>query len=658
MLGYLDATANPDHHVTISLNGTQVGDVTWDGVAWQAPQMTVPEGVLGVGTNTLAVTSVADTGYAYDVLYIDWAQLEFPNTFTAEGGELAFNYGTAGTWKYQVAGFTSTQSGDYAIYDVTDPAAVERITGVAVVPSGAEYAAQFQDTIAEGAAASYQVMEDTAYRTVQAATDIEADTASNLRATTNAADHIIISHEDFLAQAAQLRDLRISQGLRAMAVDVQDVYDEFGYGLVSPTAIHDFLAHAYGNWQAPAPAYVVLLGDGHYDPKNYSGLASTDYRSSFIPPYLAPVDPWIRETAADNRYVTLTGADTLPDMMLGRLAVNSATEATAFVSKIIAYEGGPAGDWQQRVLAVADNADSAGDFALMSDNLLTSHLPLPYQAQKVYYGVTHTDAAGAKAAVQAGFNAGALIVNYIGHGYTNGWAGEKLLTTTDVPLLHNDGVLPVVLGMDCREGYYHSPSPIANGQEALAEVITRAEGKGAVASWSPTGLGVASGHDYLDRGFFDAVFTAQLGTVGAGTAAGKLDLFATGANFDLLDTFLLFGDPATRLPTVCATPPAVSDVHIALVFGPQVRLNWTAIPGALNYQVCWNATDPYFVPDASEEATGCTSIPAASFTHTGGLGDPAINNTYLVQPISACGVVQSAPSNRTGEFDFALVQGE
>ncbi len=35
-------------------------------------------------------------------------------------------------------------------------------------------------------------------------------------------------------------------------VEVQDVYDEFGYGIIDPDAIHDFLAYAYSNWESPA----------------------------------------------------------------------------------------------------------------------------------------------------------------------------------------------------------------------------------------------------------------------------------------------------------------------------------------------------------------------------------------------------------------------
>jgi len=653
ILGRLANTINPDHHVVAYVNDTQIGELWWDGITWQMWELEFAQSLLRAGNNTLTLTCPNDTGVGIDLVYVDWLELDYANTFLAENDELAFTYAETGSYaRHLVDGFSTDQ---VAVYDVSDPAAVTQITGVSVAVTASGYAAQFQDTLASGAAIRYRAVADTAYRTVQAETDIEADTASNLRATTNAADHIIISHKDFLAQAAVLRNHRAAPDLRAMAVDVQDVYDEFGYGLVSPAAIHDFLAYAYATWQAPAPSYVVLLGDGHYDPKNY-----VYPRTSYIPPYLAPVDPWIGETAADNRYVTVDGADTLPDMMLGRLAVNSAAEASVFVNKIIAYESNLADDWQQRVLAVADNADSGGSFSLISDDLLAAHLPAPYTAERVYYGVTHTDAAVAKAAVQAGFNAGALIVNYVGHGYTSGWASEYLLTTSDVPLLQNGANLPVVLSMTCRDGYYHYPHAISANQEALAEVITRADGRGAVGSWSPTGLGVASGHDHLDRGFFDAVFTAQLGTVGAGTAAGKLDLFATGSNLDLLDTFLLFGDPATQLHTVCVALPAVSHLYIALVFGPQVRLDWTAIPGALNYQVWWNATNPYFVPDTGTpctEANGCTLRPDTTFTHAGGTGSAAVNNSYLVLPVSACGTGQETPK-RVGEFDFALVPGD
>jgi len=537
MVGYLENPVYPDHHVVASLNGTQVGEVWWDGITWQMWELGIAQSLLVAGSNTLTLTCPNDTGVGVDVVYIDWVELDFANTFLAESGELAFSYNEAETWKFQVDGFGTDQ---VAVYDVSDPAAVVWIEGLDVVGSG-PYSAVFEDEVT--APTNYWAMADTAYRTVQA---IEADTPSDLGSATNGADYIVITHQDFSTQAAQLRDLRASPEQRAVVVDVQDVYDEFGYGMVGAGAIHDFLAYAYVYWQKPAPSYVVLVGDGHYDPNDYLGYG----RVSYLAPYLAPVDPWFGETAADNRYVTLVGTDNFPDMMLGRLAVNSSAEASAFVDKIIAYEEGPEpGDWQRQVLAVADRFDPrVGDFAEISDDLLACCLPEPYQAEKVYYKVTHLTVDEARTAILAGINSGKLIVNYIGHAAVTAWAAEGLFRATDVAGLANGAKLPVMLPMTCWDGYYIYPYTSASF-DAMAEVVTRADGKGAVASWSPTGLGVVSGHDYLDRGFFQVVLLDRRRTLGQATTAGKLNLFASGSNLDLLDTYLLFGDPALHIPS-------------------------------------------------------------------------------------------------------------
>jgi hypothetical protein len=145
------------------------------------------------------------------------------------------------------------------------------------------------------------------------------DQPSDLIHPANGADYLIITHQDFYTAVQPLANDRASRGLRVKMVKVQDVYDEFNFGLLDPQAIRDFLAYAYHNWQPPAPTFVLLVGDGTFDPLNYLG----DLRPEFIPPYLADVDYWIGETAADNRYVSVSGDDFLPDMALGRLPVNT-----------------------------------------------------------------------------------------------------------------------------------------------------------------------------------------------------------------------------------------------------------------------------------------------------------------------------------------------
>jgi len=535
LFGYSDySSINPDHHAIISLNGNVIADVTWDGLTWQAVDVALPVNYLLAGSNSLVISLPHDTGAPYDTVYLDWIKLAFDSHFVSTSNELVFSYETPGTWQFQVDDFCSTDLGGF---DISDPAAVVRLENFLVQPDDLLYSLVFEDDLA--GLATYHLAAESTYLPVW---EIEADTPSNLQSELNEADHITISHAAFLDQAAGLTAFRAGQGLRSILVDVQDIYDEFAYGISGATPIRDFLAYAYTNWAGDAPSYVVLVGDGHYDPKNYYGFG----RESYLPPYLAAADAGFGETAADNRYVTFIGEDTLPDMMLGRLAVNSPAEAQNFIDKIIAYEGSPTDQsWLSQVMVVSDNNDAAGTYIGSSQALINCCLPESYQPERIYLGVTHT-AATARTAILAGINAGRLVVNYIGHAANSQWADEALFKNSDVPLLSNAGKYPIVLAMTCWEGYYINPQAQGGNYDALAEVVTKAQDKGAVASWSPTGVGLATGHDILNRGFFNAAFKNMLATIGQATIAGKLDLWASGTYLDLIDTYLLFGDPATN----------------------------------------------------------------------------------------------------------------
>ncbi len=152
-------------------------------------------------------------------------------------------------------------------------------------------------------------------------------------------------------------------------------------------------------------------------------------------------------------------------------------------------------------------------------------------------------------------------------------------------LLDNGESAPVVLSMTCLDGYFVLPHPTGWGYEAIAEVMTRADGRGAVASWSPTGQGIVAGHDLLDSGFFEAVFLDGLRSLGAATTAGKLKLWASGGNLELLDTYLLFGDPAMEINAL--------DAQADLQVGKSVTPAGTVLPGSVvNYALTFTNAGP------------------------------------------------------------------
>jgi len=542
--------ASPYQHTLINLNGHQVDDHTWPSTDEYQFSIEFSSDLLVTGVNTITVQCPLD-GVSLDQLFVNWFELDYSRTFTAENDILDFYITRPGIWQFQVGGFISDT---IDVFDITDPLAPSRIISGTVQLNGARHQINFERP---NESTSHYLTLSPSSRL--APLSISLDIASNLKEISNAADYIIISPSDFIDAIQPLADYRASQGLSVKVVDVQDVYDEFSGGIFDPQAIHDFLAYAYASWSYPAPAYVLLVGDGHFDFLDYYGGSGPEY----IPPYLGEFDPWIGETASDNRYVTVSGEDILPDMFIGRLPVNNVDETIAMVNKILAYEQSPIqGDWNNRLTFIADNADAAGNFPVLSDKIANHFLPDEYTADKIYYGLDpYTAVPDARTALIDAINQGRLMVNFVGHGSVQFWAAENLLHINNIVLLNNLGKYPFFFPMTCAEGYFIFPNAEGHNLPSLAESLVRAGDKGAIASFSPSGFGLSTGHDLLAQGLYQAFFRDGLTQFGPASTFAKDFLYANSSGFrDLLDTYNLFGDPAVRLKV-----PAPYSISLPLV---------------------------------------------------------------------------------------------
>jgi hypothetical protein len=354
-----------------------------------------------------------------------------------------------------------------------------------------------------------------------------------------AADYLILAPAAFAPAARELQAYRISQGLASKVVDVQEIYDAFSQGRPDPEGLRAYLKSAYSTWIRP-PTYVLLFGDGTSDPRRYQASSP----ETWIPPYLADVDPWAGETAADNRYVAVDGDDLLPDMLIGRLPVNSLEEAGSLVAKIIRYETqSPEGSWRREMLFVADNADSAGDFPALSTEAEQA-VRLPLRVSRLYLTPEAENSTSVRMALRERWNAGLELLVYTGHASIHQWAVENLIHIQEVNSLQNGLRLPVLLEMTCFTAAFHTP-----GFDTLDEGLLRHPSGGAAAVWGPTGLGLSTEHALLAEGFLAHVSEAEtVTTVGEATLAGKIALVENGpAGLNLLDTFVLLGDPAMRI---------------------------------------------------------------------------------------------------------------
>jgi hypothetical protein len=353
----------------------------------------------------------------------------------------------------------------------------------------------------------------------------------DLKAPFHSYEHVVIAPEAWRTEAESLAAYRTNSGIDSLAVSIEDVYEAFSDGIVTPWAIRDFLAYAREHW-SQGPDFALLAGRGTLDPRDLMGGGD-----NFVPVVLVGTSYGLQ--SSDNVLADLTGDDSIPEVAIGRLPIVGADELAAYVDKLEAYAAST-GEWRGRALLLADNPDTAGDFTSQSDDVAA--ILGGYDQDLVY--LSEMTPAEARTALQSSWNEGAQLVNYVGHGGVMQLAAENLLGVGDMDALSNGDRLPIVSALTCVVGRSDVP-----GFESLAEaLVTDADG-GAIAVWAPTGLSLSgAAHD------LDLVYAAALAGADPDSPLGELILQtlgafgAAGGSEQMLNAYGITGDPAVTLP--------------------------------------------------------------------------------------------------------------
>ncbi len=246
-------------------------------------------------------------------------------------------------------------------------------------------------------------------------------------------------------------------------INIEDIFEEFGFGVRDPVALRNFLKFAYLNFD-PVPYYVLLAGKGIYDFRNFlkSGV------KNYIPPYEYGYEVDINHPpfTYDDFFVEFDGGVFDPDMVIGRIPGKNAAEMLSFLNRIINYEKGiEKNDFKNKVLGIADDTTgSGGSFdATGHTNQVTEILKkLPNTVDKQgFYMLDYPREAGKKPAATKALLSllenGFIFVFYFGHGNPNQLAHEEILTPDDIDLMEVNNRPHFILLGSCKTMNFDRP---------------------------------------------------------------------------------------------------------------------------------------------------------------------------------------------------------
>jgi hypothetical protein len=514
--GATDLAPGNDHHARVLINGTEVGSAVWNGITPHTLTASFNASLLAAdGNNIVGVTGSLDPGVPLSVFWVNGFDVDFPRGYQADNDQLRLRSG--GNAVLKVGGFGSSS---VAVLDISDPRKPRWLASTSVTAAAAGYAVSFvpananTDYVAAVAKAPFAVDGDTP--------------SSTLKTTNNDANYLVLTPASLRAGADALAAYRSGR-----VVELQDIYDEFNYGIANPNAIRDFLSYANQNWRA-RPRYVALVGKGTFDPNDYMGFGTNR-----LPVLMSPTPQGL--FASDNRYVDFDNTGT-PNIAIGRISALVSADVTQYVSKLIAYNSAGRGSAAQ-ALIVADNSEPGADFAGDSTAVAQALQARGFTTTPVF--LDQMSAAAARQQIIGSLNsaAGAGLFHFAGHGGVNIMADEDMFNNGDVGQLTNGSRLTVFLAFSCALGDGTFP-----GFDSLAETLLWRPGGGAVAAFAPTGLSENSQAHILDLSMVKAMVGARASpTLGDAAVAAVADLAKQGGQRYMLEKYSVTGDPALKL---------------------------------------------------------------------------------------------------------------
>ena len=370
--------------------------------------------------------------------------------------------------------------------------------------------------------------------------------ASSLPATPNV-DYLLLTsrrlHGPAVERMAAYRRSREGGNYNVLVVDVEDLFDEFGYGIPNhPMAVRNFLTAA--RLAAPNLQYLFLVGKGreYFDVRTPQQITESN-NTYFIPSFGFP--------ASDNLMSAKLGEVT-PQLAVGRLSAINEGEIDIYLNKLREAEdqinrGGQSiadRDWQKQVMHLGGGT-SAGEQASIRTRLSTMEQTI--EASEMAPNVTSFYKTSSEPiedsrqeAIFERINNGTAIITFMGHS-----SSQTFDFSIDDPANYNNkGKYPFMLSLGCYSGDAFTL------ERSISERFIFLQDKGAVAFAASKGIGYINALGDWGKELFSQIGNEAYGEGVGDAMRNTIERFSGSSNFTLsilLEQFALSGDPAYRL---------------------------------------------------------------------------------------------------------------
>jgi gingipain R len=396
---------------------------------------------------------------------------------------------------------------------------------------------------------------------------------------------------------------------------------ELGQILVIHTARDAEAIKPYIQWKREKglPVHVREVAPG----TQVQSMVTAEYQANDKILYVQLVGDWEdlkspRESGypGDPMLGCVAGNDDFPDLIVGRFSANHPDQVKVQVEKSIQYERAPqrGASWYSRGLGIASDEGPGDDGEMDYEHMdvIKEYKLTRFTYSEVAEAYRNPSTASLVQQIQDGLG----IINYIGHGWEQGWVTGDL-TTNRVSTLTNGEKLPFIISVACLTGLFDQSS------DCLGEAFLKQSGGGAVAAvmssiyqpWQPPMRGqdymndlLIGGYDYDNNPGRGQSFSEGRTTFGSIVFNGLCLMYAESPRRDdllTIRTWTLFGDSSLQVRTDTPREIALSSTHafVGVPFETRVESNGQPVDQAL---LCLSQGDLAFI--GTTDAAGSISI--------------------------------------------------